>query len=299
MEAHDPHSLRDSWTGPWLGSQAPTHPVRTSCASLDGSLNAGAGSAGLEKHHLWPTEWHNRPGNPSTWGEAPGTRPKPHEAVGGRCCGRPPRPRPGRHCQLGAGPQAALAQWRCADPAAGTRSFQTVHGADRPELRLSRQPEHAPVLNDTHCLPSAKSGEARRTNDITNLVCMKKRKSPFGKLSNTGCPCFEWVTRRYTCGVSCHDSKLSPNLFVTRSQTFQFWAITRSPPLPSPQTPLDAPGPRQTGSSLPLSGRSTAAFLTRTRQVVPQNRAAGSAQSARHDNSTRGLKSARLRVRLV
>lgn len=77
MEAHDPHSLRDSWTGPWLGSQAPTHPVRTSCASLDSSLNAGAGSAGLEKHHLWPTEWHNRPEIPAHGAKLPALGPNP------------------------------------------------------------------------------------------------------------------------------------------------------------------------------------------------------------------------------
>lgn len=106
-------------------------------------------------------------------------------------------------------------------------------------------------------------------------------------------------TKARVLSLLFRDSNLSPNMFVTRSQTFQFWAVTRSPPLPSPLTHLDAPGPRQTGSSLPLLGRSPAAFLTGKQQVVPQDRAAGSAQSARHDSSTCGLKSARLRVRHV
>lgn len=62
MGAHDPHSLRDSWTGPRLGSRAPTHPVRMSCATLDNSLNVCAlfSQPDWKSISLWLTVWHDR-----------------------------------------------------------------------------------------------------------------------------------------------------------------------------------------------------------------------------------------------
>ena len=67
-------------------------------------------------------------------------------------------------------PKPASAKWRCADPAAGILSFQTVHAGDRPELWVLTSAKAR-----THAVTKCQVMRGLENKHTINLIFMQNR----------------------------------------------------------------------------------------------------------------------------